>query len=128
MRFIVRITVAATLTLAAIIATGPMANAAAYSKCKACHNFTAKSKVGPGWKGIYGRKAGSMPGFRYKFTKYIKGDPWVWDEAHLRKWMCNSKEAVKEFTGDPHAKTKMPPQKVCDKAKQDEIIAFMKTL
>jgi len=100
----------------------------AYKKCSACHNFTAKNKVGPGWKGIYGRQAGIMPGFKYKFTKYIKGDAWHWDEAHLRAWMCNSKKAVKEFTGNPKARTKMPPQKVCDPAKQDEVIAFMKTL
>ena len=102
------------------------ADAAAYTKCKACHNFTAKNKVGPGWKGIYGRKAGIMPGFKYKFTKY--GSDWTWDEAHLREWMCDSKKAVKKFTGNKKAKTRMPAQKVCDKAAQDEVIAFMKTL
>ena len=118
------------MALAAVFALGAAtgAQAAAYSKCKACHNFDAKNKVGPAWKGIFGRKAGAYPGYNYKFTKYIKGEPWVWDEAHLRKWMCNSKKAVKEFTGNPKAKTKMPPQKVCDPKKQDEVIAFMKTL
>jgi len=105
-----------------------MANAAAYSKCKACHNFTAKKKVGPGWKGLYGRTAGTAPHFKYKFTKYISGDAWTWDDEHLRAWMCNSKKAIKAFTNNPKAQTKMPPQKICSAAKQDEIIAFMKTL
>jgi len=102
--------------------------AKAWSKCKACHNFTAKKKVGPGLAGVFGRKAGTAPGFKYKFMKYVKGDAWSWDEAHLRKWMCNSKKAVKEFTGNKKAKTKMPPQKICDKAKQDKVIAKLKSL
>jgi len=128
MKKIIMTAAAAAFILGGVAIAPATSDAAAYGKCKACHNFTAKKKVGPGWKGIFGRKAGTAPGFKYKFTKYIEGDAWTWDEEHLRKWMCNSKKAVKEFTGNPKAKTKMPPQKVCDAAKQDEIIAFMKTL
>ncbi|MDQ6960001.1 MAG: cytochrome C [Mariprofundaceae bacterium] len=108
--------------------TATDSNAKAWSKCKACHNFTAKKKVGPGLAGVFGRKAGTFPGFKYKYMKYVKGDAWSWDEAHLRKWMCNSKKAVKEFTGDKKARTKMPPQKICDPAKQDEVIAKLKSV
>jgi len=128
MKKMLLIAVAAAFVLGVNVAATDSASAAAYKKCQACHNFTAKKNVGPGWKGIFGRTAGVMPGFKYKFTKYITGDAWKWDEEHLRKWMCDSKKAVKEFTGNPKAKTKMPKQKVCDPAKQDEIIAFMKTL
>ncbi len=104
------------------------AHASPESKCKVCHNFSAKNKVGPGLKGVFGRKAGMHPGFRYKFTKYIKkGGGWTWDEAHLRKWILNSKKAVKEFTGNKRAKTKMPPQHMKG-AKADAIIAFLKGL
>jgi len=122
---------------AAFVMTGLMAteaHAAAFSKCQACHNFTDQSKVGPGLgkgaaaAGVFGRKAGAFPGFKYKFTSYIKGDGWSWDDAHLRKWMCNSKDAIKEFTGDDSAKTKMPPQKVCDAAQQDEVLAKLKEI
>jgi len=102
------------------------ANAAAWKKCTACHHFSAKKKVGPGLAGIVGRKAGTREGFKYKFTKY--GGEWVWDEAHLREWMCNSKKAVKKFTGNDKAKTKMPPQKICDAAKQDEVLAKLKSI
>lgn len=128
------ISAAAALVAGAVAAAPTAADAAAWAKCKACHNFASKKKVGPGLgkgdgiPGVFGRKAGTFPGFKYKFTKYIKGEPWVWDEAHLRKWMCNSKKAIKEFTGDPKAKTKMPPQKVCDPAKQDEVIAKLKSV
>ncbi len=99
--------------------------AGAEKKCKTCHNFTHKGKVGPGLLGVFGRKAGKS-GFK-KHSKALINADWTWDEAHLRKWICNSKKAVKEFTGNPKAKTKMPPQKMCGE-KGDEIIAFLKQL
>jgi len=132
MKKVLMIAAAAAFVLGVSGMSATSANAKAWSKCKACHNFTAKKKVGPGWgkgdgvPGVYGRKAGTFPGFKYKYTKY--GSDWSWDDAHLRKWMCNSKDAVKEFTGNPKARTKMPPQKICDPAKQDAIIAFMKSI
>ena len=139
MKKMLMIAVSAAFMLGISGLTATDSNAKAWSKCKACHNFTAKKKVGPGWgkgdtghgmqPGVFGRQAGTSPGFKYKFTKYIEsGKAWHWDAAHLRKWMCNSKDAVKEFTGNPKARTKMPPQKVCDPAKQDAIIAFMKSI
>lgn len=104
-------------------------NAAAWKKCAACHNFTNKKKVGPGLAGVVGREAGTFPGFKYKYMKYVEpGKAWHWDEAHLREWMCNSKKAVKKFTGNDKAKTKMPPQKICDPAKQDEVLAKLKSV
>jgi len=110
------------------VALAPMtAQAGAEARCKACHSFDDKNGMGPGLKGVYGRKAGTHPGYKYKFTKYIKGEPWVWDEEHLRAFLDNSKKAVKEFTGNPKAKTKMAAQHIKGK-EADEIIAFLKTL
>jgi len=103
------------------------AQAGAEARCKSCHNFADKNKVGPGLKGVFGSKAGTHAGYKYKFTKYIKDDGWVWDEEHLRAWILDSKKAVKEFTGNPKAKTKMGAQHVKG-AKADEIIAFLKDL
>ncbi len=111
----------------------------ALNKCKVCHHFTPKNKVGPGLgkgmvngkmeAGDYGRTAGTHPGFHYTFVQYIPaGHAWVWDEIHTRKWICNSMQAIKEFTGNKAAKTKMPPQHVCDPAKQDAVIAALKSI
>jgi len=105
--------------------TIPEATAGPEGKCKACHDFGDKNKVGPGLKGIVGRKAGTHPGFKYSDS--LKGANWVWDEDHLRKWMHNSKKAIKEFTGNPKAKTKMGKQNVKGK-KADKIFAFLKTI
>ena len=100
------------------------ANATVWKKCTTCHNFTDATKVGPGLKGVVGRHVGIMKGMKY--SDALNGGDWVWDEAHLRAWMCNSKKAVKKFTGNPKAKTKMPKMKVCDAAKQDEVLAKLK--
>jgi len=97
-----------------------------WKKCTTCHHFTDHAYIGPGLRAVIGRTAGTRAGFKYKFTKYIVGDAWTWDEAHLRKWMCNSKKAVKEFTGNPKARTRMPKMKICDAAKQDEVLAKLK--
>jgi len=111
----------------------------ALSKCKMCHHFTPKNKVGPGLgrgmlnghmePGDFGRTAGTHPGFHYTFVKYIPaGGSWVWDERHIRQWICDSKRAIKAFTGDKTAKTKMPPQHICDPAAQDAVIAALRSI
>jgi len=111
------------------------ADLSALNKCKACHSIKAKIKVGPGLgkghgiPGVFGRKAGTFPGFKYKFTQYIKpGKAWVWDEEHLRQWECNSRKAIKIFTGDAKARTKMPPQHICNPDKQDAMIAALRSI
>lgn len=94
--------------------------------CKMCHDFTTgKNRIGPSLKGILGRKAGTYPGYKYRFTKYIRGEPWVWTEDKIRKWDNNSEKAIKEFTGNPNARTLMPPQHRTG-ADEDEIISFIK--
>jgi len=95
-------------------------------KCKACHNFTARKKVGPGLKAVFGRQAGAMPDMKYSAALAAGG--WVWNEKNLALWICNSKQAVKTLSGNPSAKTKMGPQRICDASKQADLIAFLKTL
>lgn len=95
-------------------------------KCLSCHNTNTRRKVGPGLAGVFGRKVGQMPDMKYS-PALAHGD-WHWDASHLAAWVCNSKEAVRTFSGDAAAKTKMPPQRVCDPARQADLIAWLKTL
>ncbi len=98
------------------------------AKCVMCHELHSDAnRVGPTLKGVYGRKAGAVPGFAFMFTRYIKGEPWVWDEAHLRAWMDDARKAIHEFTGDAHARTRMPALHVRG-AEADAIIKLLKTL
>jgi cytochrome c len=107
--------------------TGDVAKGQALSrKCQACHNFNDKKKVGPGLAGVYNRKAGAMADTKY--SDALAAGTWNWDAAHLAAWVCDSKAAVKTFSGNPAAKTKMTTLRICDPAQQADLIAYLKTL
>lgn len=115
-----------TLAATAIAAGALMSTnvyAGAEAKCAACHDFDGAHKVGPSLKGVVGRAAGSTDFGGYSAS--LKKGGWAWDEANLRKWLVDSKAAIKELSGDAEAKTNMPPQKLND-AQLDEVIGFLK--
>jgi len=116
-----------TVAPVAIKIKGDLSKGKALAKnCAVCHNFTDKKKVGPGLKGIVGRKAGIMPGMKYSAALAAGGG--VWNEKNPSMWSCDSKKAVKVLSGNPSAKTKMPARRICDPARQADLIAFLKTL
>jgi len=58
--------------------------------CGVCHSADADAapRQGPNLAGVYGRKAGSLPGFKY--SDAIKDGGWVWDATTLDPWMENA--------------------------------------
>jgi len=86
------------------------------SRCVACHSPDA-NRVGPKHRGLFGRKAGSLPDFHY--SKALSNSGIVWDEQTLDKWLT-----------DPQAF--LPGQrmnfKVADPADRADLIAYLKTL
>ncbi|MDX8403284.1 MAG: cytochrome C [Mariprofundaceae bacterium] len=112
----------AALIMGTFTATEAMAGAEA--KCKACHHFSAKHKVGPGLKGVFGRKAGSTDFGKYSAS--MKKGGWVWNEKNLRIFLTNTKKGIKKLTGDKGAKSKMNMK--IKGAKLDAVIGFLKGL
>jgi len=62
-----------------------------FNKCRACHQVgpTAKSLAGPKLNGLFGRKAGTVEGFKYSDANKNSGV--VWDEAVFAKYIKDPK-------------------------------------
>jgi cytochrome c len=54
--------------------------------CAACHSLDA-NRVGPMHRGLVGRAAASVEGFRY--SEALSAQSFVWDETALNKWLEN---------------------------------------
>jgi cytochrome c len=67
-----------------------------FNKCKACHDVEkGVNKVGPTLKGLVGRKAASVPDYKYSEAMLAKGaEGVVWDEATLTAYLPDPKAFV----------------------------------
>lgn len=69
----------------------PAAGAGIYSRCEACHTF-AYDRTGPRHCGLFGRKAGSVPGFEY--SDALKHSGIVWSAQTLDRFLADPIGAV----------------------------------
>lgn len=106
---------AATMMTASAEAAGDAARGEAlYRDCQACHSFD-KNQIGPMHRGVFGRTAGSVPGFDY--SEALKNAQIVWTEANLDKWLADPEVLV------PGSKMYFSVDKPGDRA---DLIAFLK--
>jgi len=88
------------VVLAAALAAGsaraqpagdPDRGEAIYQACTDCHSLD-QNDVGPRHRGVYGRKAGSLPD--YPYSDGLKSAKIVWTEETLDKWLTDPQALV----------------------------------
>jgi len=62
-----------------------------YQACTDCHSLD-ENDVGPRHRGVFGRKAGSLPD--YDYSEALKNAKIVWTEETLDKWLANPQAFV----------------------------------
>ena len=109
---------AAALGSGAAVAEGDAAaGEKVFKKCKTCHTFDpGKKKIGPHLKGVIGRKAGAVEG--YKYSKAMAAADIIWDEANLDKYLTKPKAFLKG--------TKMAFAGLKKEAQRADVIAYLK--
>ena len=60
-------------------------------RCTGCHSLD-QDKEGPRLRGVYGRKAGKVPGFTYSAA--LQSSAITWDDASLDKWLTNTDSLI----------------------------------
>jgi cytochrome c len=85
----IRVALAAVLALCAAAPAGAAPDALRgeqiYTRCLACHAL-AYDRVGPRHCGLFGRMAGSVPGFEYSAA--MKDSKFSWDEKTLERFLA----------------------------------------
>ena len=85
-----------------------------YQACQDCHDLD-KNDVGPKHRGVFGRKAGSVPD--YDYSDALKTSGVVWGDATLDTWLTDPQGLV------PGAKMFFHLEAAQDRA---DVIAFLK--
>lgn len=88
---------AAMLTIAASVASPVYAQDSEHGQslfkaCAACHATDNINRVGPGLARVVGRKAGTVPGFRY--SRAMKNSGIIWDKKTLSAYLESPQEVV----------------------------------
>jgi cytochrome c len=93
----------------------PQTGVQIYQRCLACHSLE-HNRSGPRHCGLFGREAGSLPGYAY--SKAMKASGITWDTQELDRFLENP---LKSLPG-----TKMAYAGVKDPQERADLIAYLK--
>jgi cytochrome c len=113
------------ITLAGALCFGAVAPAAAaadaqrgeqiYARCLACHAL-AYDRVGPRHCGLFGRRAGSVPGFDY--SPALRNSKITWNDKTLERFLTKPLAVVPGTT--------MTYDGVADPQDRSDLVAYLK--
>lgn len=86
-----------------------------YQSCQDCHSLDSND-VGPKHRGVFGRKAGTVPD--YSYSKALKNSGITWNADNLDKWLSDPQKLV------PGAKMFFHLEGAQDRA---DVIEYLKT-
>jgi cytochrome c len=86
-----------------------------YHRCQGCHSID-RNRIGPMHKGLFGRPAGSVPGFAY--SDAMKNSGIVWSEQTLDLFLQGPRKMVPG--------TKMTYVGVADPQDRADLIAYLR--
>jgi cytochrome c len=99
-------------------AQNPIAGRQVYAQCAACHSIDGSARTGPTLKGIFGRKAGMVVGFRY--SRAMQRANIVWDDKSLDAYLDRPQQEVPGNT--------MPFAGIADAKQRADLVAYLQTL
>lgn len=85
------------------------------SRCGACHSIDDNG-AGPRHRGLFGRKAGTQPGFEY--SEALRASGIVWTPTMVDRWLTNPNALVPG--------NKMVVQLANEPADRADLIAFLR--
>jgi cytochrome c len=110
--------VVGSLIAAASIAQNTTVTGSVFGQCEVCHSVDGINGTGPTLKGVVGRQAGTVPGFRY--SRAMKSAGITWDEKSLDRYLADPQEFVPGNV--------MPFSGIADSAQRAALIAYLKTI
>ena len=63
-----------------------------FELCRSCHTIIPEGAdmTGPALHGVFGRKAGTRPG--YSYSEVLRASGITWDADHLDRWLAKPRE------------------------------------